>query len=144
MIDLRKIIQGQLKAIHPRVYFQMAPKTATFPYLVYDIPTINDDGEGYQLATIDIDGWDNENDTTVLETLMNSVNNALNKKSFVYNNTALTPFLESKLSLRDDEAKLKRRKNIYQGRIFKADKSTWDIYTEKTWNNIAEKTWNSI
>jgi len=144
MIELRKIIQGQLKAIHPRVYFQMAPKTATFPYLVYDIPTINDDGEGYQLATIDIDGWDNENDTTVLETLMNSVNNALNKKSFVYNNNTLTPFLESKLSLRDDEAKLKRRKNIYQGRIFKADKSTWDIYTEKTWNNIAEKTWNSI
>jgi len=144
MIELRKIIQGQLKAIHPRVYFQMAPKTATFPYLVYDIPTINDDGEGYQLATIDIDGWDNENDTTVLETLMNSVNNALNKKSFIHNNTTLTPFLESKLSLRDDEAKLKRRKNIYQGRIFKADKSTWDIYTEKTWNNITEKTWNNI
>lgn len=144
MIELRKIIQGQLKAIHPRVYFQMAPKTATFPYLVYDIPTINDDGEGYQLATIDIDGWDMTDDTTALETLMQTVNNALNKKSFVHNNTTLTPFLESKLSLRDDEAKLKRRKNIYQGRIFRADKSTWDIYTEKTWNNIAEKTWNNI
>ena len=56
MIDLRKIIKGQLKSVHPRVYFQEAPKTATFPYLVYDIVNINDDGEGFQQVTLDVDG----------------------------------------------------------------------------------------
>lgn len=118
MIELRKIIQMQLKDIHPRVYFQMAPETAAFPYLVYDIVNIYDDGEGHQLVTLDVDGWDDEADTTAIETLMKSVNQTLNKKTFVSGNSTVTFYLENKIPLTDDEPTIKRRKYTYQGRLF--------------------------
>lgn len=118
MIELRTIIQRQLKTIHPRVYFQAAPKTADFPYLIYDIVNLNDDGEGHQLATIDVDGWDKEEDTTALENLMESVNSEMNKKTAVEGKTTVVFFLESKLPILDDELSIKRRKYTYQGRLF--------------------------
>ena len=118
MIELRTIIQGQLKSVHPRVYFQMAPETATFPYLVYDIVSINDNGESFQLVTLDVDGWDNSADTTALETLMKNVNQTLNKKTFVSGNSTVTFYLENKLPLKDEEVMIKRRKYTYQGRLF--------------------------
>ncbi len=118
MINLRKLLHPYLKSIHPRVYFQLAPETATFPYLVYDIVNIYDDGEGFQQVTLDVDGWDNSAETTALETLMKNVNQTLNKKTFVSGNSTVTFYLENKLPLTDDETTIKRRKYTYQGRLF--------------------------
>ncbi len=118
MINLRKLLHSCLKSIHPRVYFQMAPDNAPFPYLVYDIVNINDDGEGFQQITLDVDGWDNSADTTALEALMENVNQTLNKKTFVSGNSTVTFYLENKIPLTDDEVTIKRRKYTYQGRLF--------------------------
>jgi len=120
MIELRKALHKHLKTIHTRVYFQQAPDTATFPYIVYNIPSLNDDGEDFQLVTLDIDGWDapETGDTTALETLMASVNTGMNKKTIVTEDFAATFYLENKLSLTDDDPRIKRRKYVYQGRLF--------------------------
>lgn len=120
MIELRKALHEHLKTIHTRVYFQQAPDTATFPYIVYNIPSLNDDGEDFQLVTLDIDGWDapDTGDTTALETLMASVNTGMNKKTIVTEDFAVTFYLENKLSLTDDDPRIKRRKYVYQGRLF--------------------------
>lgn len=120
MIELRKALHEHLKTIHTRVYFQQAPDTATFPYIVYNIPSLNDDGEDFQLVTLDIDGWDapETGDTTALETLMASVNTGMNKKTIVTEDFAVTFYLENKLSLTDDDPRIKRRKYVYQGRLF--------------------------
>lgn len=120
MIELRKILQAHLKTIHSRVYFQHAPDTATFPYLVYNIPSLYDDGEGHQLITLDIDGWDapSDGDTTALETLMAKVNKGMNKKTIVTEDFAVTFYLDSKLILEDDDPRIERRKYVYQGRLF--------------------------
>lgn len=118
MIDLRKIVQAELKAVHPRVSFQRASENTVTPYLVYDITNIIDDGEGYQLVNIDIDGWDNKQDTTALETLMKNVNDRLNKKTVTTDKLAITFYLDRKIALIDDEPSIERRKYIYQGRLF--------------------------
>lgn len=118
MIELRTIIQGQLKSVHPRVTYQGSHEKLAFPYLVYDIVNINDDGEGFQQVTLDVDGWDNSADTTALEALMKNVNQTLNKKTFVSGNSTVTFYLENKLPLTDDEVTIKRRKYTYQGRLF--------------------------
>lgn len=118
MNELRTIIQGQLKAIHSKVYFQSAPTTAAFPYLVYDIVNIYDGGEGHQIVTLDVDGWDNQEDTTALETLMKSLNTGINKKTAVEGNTTVVFYLESRTTITDDDPSIKRRKNTYQGRLF--------------------------
>ena len=48
MIDLRIALSTYLRTLHSRVYFQVAPEAAIYPYIVYDIPSIFDDGEGWR------------------------------------------------------------------------------------------------
>jgi hypothetical protein len=120
MKNLRELLYPQLKAIHPRVYFQAAPENAQFPYLVYDFTQITNDGEEFETVAVDVDGWDMpaDGDTTTLETLMQSVNDALNKKTLTAEGLAVTFYLDRKIPLRDDNQNIRRRKYIYEARLF--------------------------
>ncbi len=120
MIELRKALLAKLKTVHPRVYHSdSVPESAVFPYLVYDLPNDNDDGESMELVIVDIDGWDDSPDTTALETLMSSVNTALNKSVLTTENMSVVLYLDIKLSLRDDDPRIRRRKYTYQAKLFK-------------------------
>ncbi len=128
MKNLRELIHPFLKSIHPRVYFQDAPDNAQFPYLVYDFTQITDDGEGFETVAVDVDGWDmpENGDTTALETLMETVNGngdaenptGLNKKTLTAEGLAVTFYLDRKIPLRDDNKDIRRRKYIYEARLF--------------------------
>jgi len=120
MKNLRKILYPFLKSLHPRVYFQVAPETTQYPYLVFDFTQITNDGEGFETAAVDIDGWDMPagGDTTALETLMQTVNDALNKKTLTAEGLAVTFYLDRKIPLIDDDPAIKRRKYIYEARLF--------------------------
>ncbi len=104
----------------PGVYFQQAPDTAEMPYLVYTFPGIHSDGEGYQLVTLDIDGWDAppRGDTTPLENLMRETNAALDKRTLAGATLAVTFYLDRKIPLVDEDPRIQRRKYVYQGRLF--------------------------
>lgn len=118
MIQFRTALSTFLKTLHPRVYFQVAPENAVFPYLVYDFTNVLDDGEISQIVTVDIDGWDMEEDTTALETMMQTANAGLNKKVISNDSLAATFYLESKLSPQDTDKRIIRRKYIYTARLF--------------------------
>lgn len=120
MMNLRKVLYPFLKSLHPRVYFQVAPDTAQYPYLVYDFTQIVNDGEEFETAAVDIDGWDMpvNGDTTALETLMENVNNSLNKKTLTAEGLVVTFYLDRKIPLIDDDPAIKRRKYIYEARLF--------------------------
>lgn len=117
---LRELLHPYLKSIHPRVYFQDAPDNAQFPYLVYDFTQIINDGEEFETVAVDIDGWDMPagGDTTALETLMQTVNDVLNKKTLTAENLAVTFYLDRKIPLLDDNKNIRRRKYIYEARLF--------------------------
>lgn len=122
MIRLRTALQGYLKALHPRVYFESAPESATYPYIVFDLPSVLDGGEHEELIVVDIDGWDSPalGDTTTLENLMATIN-SLNKTVLTADNMRAVFYLENKLSLRDTDPRIKRRKYTYQAKLFKGE-----------------------
>jgi hypothetical protein len=133
MIKIRTALQGFLKSIHPRVYFQTAPKNAPYPYIVFDLPNALDDGEYQEQILVDVDGWDApaDGDTTVLENLMAAIN-SLNKTvltidgfiapwQLIRDNMAVVFYLETKLALTDDDPRIKRRKYTYQAKLFKGE-----------------------
>ena len=119
VIEIRKIINIALKSIHPRVYYRSAPDTAVFPYLVYDLPNSTDDGTLEQFV-LDVDAWESTNgDTTGLETLIDSADKSLHRKTIIVDdNLAVTFYRETRLTLTDDDPNIKRRKYIYQVRTF--------------------------
>ncbi|MBO0962496.1 hypothetical protein J1P26_22640 [Neobacillus sp. MM2021_6] len=128
MIELRKVIKSYLKTIHPKVYFQAAPDDAPYPYIVYDFPNINSDGEIQEITVVDIDGWDRPStgDTTNLENLMSLINGdgdlmaptGLNKGVLSDDQIAVSFYLDTKLPLVDTDPMIKRRKYVYQARQF--------------------------
>ena len=120
MIKLRRALTPYLKAFHPRVYFQDAPDSADFPYLVFDFPNVTDDGENHQGAVIDIDGWDMpaDGDTTTIEELMETINDSLNKATLSTAEIRATFYLDRKLSLAYDDKRIKRRKYVYQASFY--------------------------
>lgn len=128
MIELRQILQSYLESIHSNVFFQLAPENTPFPYVIFDfLPSINI-SEHHEIVPVDIDVWDLpiNNDTTVIETLISSINGdgnisdptGLNKKTFETENMAVSFYLESKLTLQADNKQLKRRKYSYLAKIF--------------------------
>ena len=116
MIKLTKMVLEYLESIHPNVYFKSAPKKVDPPYIVFDFPNVLDDGESLRVITVDIDGWDTS-DTTALEVLMESVNSGLNKRILRDEEIAVSFYLDTILSLDDDDPRIKRWKCIYQARL---------------------------
>jgi len=122
MIKLRTALQAFLIAKHARVYFQAAPEDATYPYIVFDLPDIEDGGEYQEQGLAEVDGWDlpATGDTTVIETLMATIN-SLNKSVLTAQDMRAVFFLDRKLSLKDDDSRIKRRKYIYLVKIYKGE-----------------------
>jgi len=113
MKTFRKALHAYLKSLTSNsVCFQRAPDTASFPYVVYDFQIYND-GEGTQQVTLDIDIWDDQADTTRLETLASAVD--VNKKVITTDDLSVVFYLESKMPLTDEDPAIKRRRYSYIG-----------------------------
>lgn len=117
MKEVRKAIVSSLKAIHPHVSHMRVSNDAPFPYLVYTLE-ITDAGDGLNMVTLDVEGWDNLDDTSRLEDLMGKVKNALNKSLVINDNLFLSIYLDRQFALTDDNPQLKRRMNIFMGRLY--------------------------
>ncbi len=128
VIELRKVINSYLKSIHPnvsvngvsksRVHYERSPDDAVFPYLVYNLSNSVDDGS-MERFILDLDGWDTplNGDTTAIETLMDSTDSGLHRKTvMVGTELSLTFYRENRLSLLDDDSRIRRRKYVYQVR----------------------------
>lgn len=115
--ELKKSIVTKLSAVHPRVYFHVAPDNATYPFLVFDLPNAIDDGTLEQFV-FDLDGWDDGSSTSTLDTLMYNADNALHRKSIVSNGLTFTMYRNNRLTVGDPDKRLKRTKYIYTVRTY--------------------------
>lgn len=117
MIELRKQLNKILKSIHPRVYYMKATDKETFPYIVYDLPQSysNDDQEIFNL---DIDIWDNNQDTTELEILSGTIWNELDRYHFIDEGTQFSIYRQGRFTIDDDDPRIKRRTLTFNIRYF--------------------------
>jgi hypothetical protein len=115
MLELSQQIRIFLKTLHPRIYWEIAPENAVYPYLVYDFQ-LYPDGEGGELVTLSVDGWDKTlvGDTTPLETLMAKVK-VLDTEVITTDNLSVVFFNENMLSIADDDKTLRHRSYNYKG-----------------------------
>jgi hypothetical protein len=118
LIEMRTAVQTLLKTAHSRVYYQKAPDDATMPYVVFDFPNSVDSG-ALENFVLDVDAWDDDTDTTTLETLIDTVDAVLHKKTIlVTDKVGIVFYRENRLSPSDDDPRIRRRKYIYQARTY--------------------------
>jgi len=117
MINLRKQITGVLQTVTSDVYYQTAPETADFPYIVYDLTSVNLYGE-YNTAMLDVDIWDYGDNSYQVETLLAVLRNALKGKTIHTDDFSAALYGETVLSLSDPDPKTRRRRASYQINIF--------------------------
>jgi hypothetical protein len=117
-LELRTALQTLLKTLHARVFFNVAPDNAAFPYVVFDLPNSIDSGT-LENFVLDIDVWDNAADTTALETLIGTIDESLHKKSIIVTDKiGIILYRNNRLTLTDEDPHIRRRKYIYQARTY--------------------------
>lgn len=118
MEDLLKVIYQKLYAVTTATYFYKAPAEAVFPYVVYKVPT-SDDTDGCPNGSredfiLEVDIWDNIADTTRLESLTTSIDNALQRVHVNNANVAVSFYRINRLMIPDPDETINRRQLRYR------------------------------
>lgn len=77
--ELKKAVYARVDALLTQnVYSKQAPENASFPYAVIKFPSSSTDVLWKQDWIIEIDFWDNSNDSTTVLSMSNTVKEGLN------------------------------------------------------------------
>lgn len=118
VLEIRTALQTLLETLHARVSFNVASDAEAFPYVVFDLSNSIDIG-ALETFVLDIDCWDIDEDTTVLETLIGNIDNALHKNTILIDDKmSITIYRENRLIPHDDDPRIRRRKYVYQVRTY--------------------------
>lgn len=125
MVNFIKSIRDYLLTKSDRVYFQRAPDTAPFPYVVFDLPTSNDTRPSQDFY-LEIDGWDNNQDTNALENLIDSIDGdgdnlnptGLNNKTLSTVDVTATFHRQNRGNIPDEDKRINRRQLRYSVRVY--------------------------
>lgn len=117
IIKIRNDIQALLSSINPEIYYEVADNDVVYPHVVFDLVNSTDDGT-MERFVLEIDGWDDNKDTTELETLMSEIDQALHRRTVVIDEISLTFYRENRLTVRDPNPNLRRRQYSYQVRVY--------------------------
>lgn len=112
---MRSKLQEYLKTLADRVYFQVAPENATFPYIVFDFSSVDVSGEFSEMTLVDVTAWDDalDGDSTTVENLISTVNTGLNKYVLAIDGDYAIFYLNAKVYTQDSDTRLKRRTYTY-------------------------------
>lgn len=112
-IELRKDIIGLLKRVCNGVFYRRATDKTPYPYIVI---SINDIAEAKVLT---IDYWDNDSDTSVIETLADNIESVLDKQTITNDNHSITFYSNEDRKWIDDEDKnISRINETFEIRYF--------------------------
>lgn len=117
MVNFITSIRTFLLTKHASVYFQKAPASAEFPYLVFDLPTSFNNAPSEDFL-LEIDAWDNNQDTTILENIIDSIDEELNNKIISFDKYKAIFRRENRLTLPDEDPTLNRRQLRYTVRVY--------------------------
>ena len=129
VIELKKMICTFLKTKTANVYpYDSVPVNAVLPYTTYSLESsITDTNQKMERFTLIVDNWDNNSDTTVLETVTGSIDGDGNKvsatglhekKYFVSGTLQASFYREGRFEVTDEDPSIKRRQLRYEVQVY--------------------------
>ena len=133
ILNLRKVIYDFLITKQTRTFYEVAPENTAFPYVTFNLASsfanLNQVGESFRL---EVDVWDNVLSTVALDTLVGQIDgdgaivnaSGLHRKHINNSKVQADFYREARLSIPDEDERIKRRKLIYEVEAYLISDST--------------------
>lgn len=120
--EIQKDLKTRLQAIGATIYNEMAPVDADFPYVTIDFNNSDSDGSATEVVRLDIDGWDNMDETggstLRIEGVMEKVAEALEQElKLVEEGYSFRYILDQRRNIPDPDIQIRRRKYTFDVRV---------------------------
>lgn len=112
-VALRTELQRLFKTLTPNVYYEEAPDTAVYPYLVYELSEVlfNHGKTTYQL---EVNILDYGNSSLAVEILADSVQDALNKYYFINVEIQFITYKGLRQTIKEEDKQIIRRRLLFE------------------------------
>ena len=123
---MRKLIKEFTKLLLNKLneyfvsYYEEAPKTTKFPYLVVPSITVSPLNAGYS-CLFDVEIYNNELSKITLESILDTLRDNLNNYSFINDKIAFHIGYESENIIKSTEQDLSIRRITFSARIFRKE-----------------------
>jgi len=108
MEELIKAVLDLIGGVSPRLYYDVAPEGAVYPYIVFRFPTSATEYQREDFL-LDISIWDKQLDSTAVETLATSINNILDRAKIHTAQVTTSIYLDGRYTLPDPDTMIRRR-----------------------------------
>ena len=122
VIKLRTDIQTFLKTLCDRVYYERATDTSTYPYIVFNLVDSREHEGNREDFDLEVDIWDNAQDSTAIETLTGNVDGdgdltsatGLHRKLFyTAGQISAKCYRDRRLAIIDEDVRIRHRQLRY-------------------------------
>lgn len=108
-IELRKVINSLLKQVEQNTFYENASDNTPFPYVVFNLDSVNFSNIGRDDFILTVDIWDRNNDSTTVEILADKIESKLDFKNNPTDKVLPTFYKESRKKLTDEDKRIRRR-----------------------------------
>ena len=112
-IALRTALQTILKAKASNIYYEEAPDTHPYPYVVYELSELSHDS-GRTLIQLEVNVIDRGDSTSVAETLADEIQDALHKLYYIDASIQFSSYKNQRNTIKEDDKQIIRRRLLFE------------------------------
>lgn len=112
--DLKKLVQTQLKTVATNVYYEVADDKAVYPHLVFSFRRLDLNDLSRQDYILQVDIWDRNNKTQVVDDLADEVENLLQAQNLPQTDILPTFYLIDRKMVEDEDKMIRHRQIQFQ------------------------------
>ncbi len=112
-IALRTALQTILKAKASNVYYEEAPDTHPYPYVVYELSELSHDS-GRTLIQLEVNVIDHGDSTSVAEALADDIQDALHKLYYIDTSIQFSSYKNQRNTVKEDDKQIIRRRLLFE------------------------------
>ena len=112
-IALRTALQTILITKASNVYYEEAPDTHPYPYVVYELSELSHDS-GRTLIQLEVNVIDHGDSTSVAEALADDIQDALHKLYYIDTSIQFSSYKNQRNTVKEDDKQIIRRRLLFE------------------------------
>lgn len=124
ILEFRKALVGILKEVADEVHYEKAPDTVPYPYIVYDLSELGNDG-GNNLLDLEVNLLDYGEDTETVEILSEETQRILHRRYFINDEIQFNSYKLTRMTVPEDDKNIRRKRLTFEIQI--RSKNNYDL-----------------